>query len=68
MDDKTVYDTFNLNSKSDEDSKRHNMDNCLSGIEEWTCKIRLKLNDEKTEVIVFASKNKDTMLPQWILM
>ena len=25
MDDKTLYDTFNLNSQGDEDSKRHNM-------------------------------------------
>ena len=31
-DDKTLYNTFNLNSKGDEDSKRHNMENCLSGI------------------------------------
>ena len=34
-DDKTLYDTFNLNSQGDEDSKRHNMENCLSGIAEW---------------------------------
>ena len=33
-DDKTQYNTFNLNSKGDEDSKRHNMEKCLSGIAE----------------------------------
>ena len=32
--DKTLYNTFNLNSKGDEDSKRCNMVNCLSGIAE----------------------------------
>ena len=32
------------------------MDNCLSGIAEWTHENRLKLNNEKTEFIVFASE------------
>ena len=54
-DDKTLYDTFNLNSNGVEDSKRHNMEKCLLGIAEWTCEIRLKLNNEKTEFIVSAS-------------
>ena len=63
-DDKTLYDTFNLNSLGDEDSKRNNMENCMSGIAEWTCENRLKLNNEKKEFIVFASERKDTKLPQ----
>ena len=53
----------------DEDSKRHNVENYLSGITEWTHENRLKLNNEQTEFIVFAServKDKDTKLPQWI--
>ena len=33
-DDKILYNTFNLNSRGDEDSKRHNMENGLSGIGE----------------------------------
>ena len=57
-DDKTLYDTFNLNSMGDEDSKRHNMENCLFGIAEWTCGNRLKLNNEKTEFIVLASERQ----------
>ena len=57
-DDKTLYDTFNLNSKGDVDSKRQNMENCLSGIAEWTCENRLKLNNEKTEFIVFTSESQ----------
>ena len=57
-DDKTLYNTFNLNSKGDEDSKRHNMENCLPGIAEWTCENRLKLNNEKTEFIVFAGERQ----------
>ena len=35
-DDKTLFDTFNLNSNGDEDGKRHDMENCLSGTAEWT--------------------------------
>ena len=57
-DDKTLYDTFHLNSMGDEDSKRHNMRNYLLGIAEWTCENRLKLNNEKTEFIVFASERQ----------
>ena len=57
-DDKTLYNTFNVNSKGDEDSKRHDMENCLSGIAEWTCENRLKLNNENTEFIVFASERQ----------
>ena len=56
--DKTLYDTFNLNSMGDEDSKRHNIENSLLGIPEWTHENRLKLNNEKTEFIVFASERQ----------
>ena len=58
VDDKTLYDTFNLNSMGGEDSKSHNMENCLSGITEWKCENRLKLNNEKTEFIVFTSERQ----------
>ena len=57
-DEKTLYNTFNLNSKGDEDSKNQNMENCLSGIAEWTHENRLKLNNEKTEFIVFTSEGQ----------
>ena len=57
-DNKTLYNTFNLNSKGAEDNKRHNMENCLSGIAEWTHENRLKLNNEKTEFIVFANERQ----------
>ena len=57
-DDKTLYHTFNLNSIGDEDSKRHNRENCLSGIAKWTCENRLKLNNEKTEFTLFASERQ----------
>ena len=42
----------------DEDSKRYNMENCLSGIAELMCENRLKLNNEKTEFTVFASERQ----------
>ena len=64
-DEKTLYNTFNLNSKGDEDSKRNDMENCLSGIAEWTPENRIKLNNEKTQLIVFASerhRNKVTSM------
>ena len=57
-DDKTRYNIFHLNNKGDEDSKRHNMENCMAGIAEWTHENRLKLNNEKTEFIVFASERQ----------
>ena len=56
--DKTLYNTFNLKSIGDDDSKRHNVENCLLGIAEWTYENRLKLNNEKTEFIVFASERQ----------
>ena len=56
--DKALYCTFNLNSMGVEDSERHNMENCLLGIAEWTHENRLKLNNEKTEFIVFASERQ----------
>ena len=37
---------------------KHNMENCLSGIAEWTRENRPKLNNEKTEFIVFASERQ----------
>ena len=40
------------------DGKRQNMENCLSGITEWTCENRLKLNNEKTAFIVFTSERQ----------
>ena len=58
VDDKTLYDTFNLNSMGDEDSKIHNMEDCLLGIAEWTHENRLKLNNEKTGFLVFASERE----------
>ena len=51
-DDKTLYDTFNLNIIGDEVSKMSNLENCLSRITEWTCENRLKQNNNKTEFIV----------------
>ena len=57
-DDRTLYDTFNLNSMGDEESKRHNMENSLLEIAELTCENILKLKDEKTEFIVFASERQ----------
>ena len=42
----------------DEDSKRHNVENFLSAIAEWTCENKLRLNNEKTEYIVFASERQ----------
>ena len=56
--DKTLYDTLNLNSMGDENRKRHNMENYLSRITEWTCENRLKLHNEKTEFTVFASERQ----------
>ena len=55
---KTLHDTFNLNSMGGEDSKRHNMENCLLGIAEGTCENGPKLNNEKTEFVVFASERQ----------
>ena len=47
-DDKTLYDTFNLNIIGDEANKRSNLENCLSRATEWTCENRLMLNNDKT--------------------
>ena len=49
---------IHLNSMGDEDSKTHNMENCLLGIAEWTPENRHKFNNEKTEFIVFASERQ----------
>ena len=55
----------NSNSMGDEDNKRLNMENCLSGIAEWTHENRLKLNKEKTEFIFFASERQTQSNLNW---
>ena len=49
-----------------EDSKRHNMENCLWGIAE--SENRLMLNNGNKGFIGFANKDKDTKLLQWLLV
>ena len=55
-DDRTLYNTFSLNIIGNEISKRSNLEDYLSRIMEWTHENRLKLNNYKTEFIVFASE------------
>ena len=48
-DDKTLYDTFNLNIIGDKVSKRSNLEVYISRIAEWTCEKRLQLHNDRTK-------------------
>ena len=53
-DDTNLYMSFNLRSPADTAETVTRMENCLTDVETWMLRNRLKLNRKKTEVVVFV--------------
>ena len=66
-DDKTLYDTFNLNSKGDEDSKDIIWRFVCQELQNGHLKIDSSLTMNRQSSQSLQVKDKDTKLPQWRL-
>lgn len=55
-DDHTLYDSFQADSRLGEQTCVSNLEKCLADIQTWMTKNRLKMNNEKTECIMFGNK------------
>ena len=56
-DDTQLYLSFNVNEPSEENLARERIELCISDIKSWMSKNKLKLNDDKTELLIVSSKN-----------
>ena len=61
-DDKQVYKIIHI--KDDSKSAMEKIESCLVDISEWTSANGLKLNEDKTELIVFRPKTFQIYMPQ----
>ena len=55
-DDHTAYSSFPAASRSDESNCMENLQACLNEVRSWMSKYRLKMNDSKTEAIMFGNR------------
>ena len=55
-DDTQLYITFKTDSASDACLAKSRVEHCVEEIDRWMISNKLKLNDDKTELIVFSSK------------
>ena len=55
-DDTQLYITFKTDSASDACLAKSRVEHCVEEIDRWMISNKLKLNDDKTELIVFISK------------
>ncbi len=53
-DDTQLYAAFKLGSEEEEEQARTRIQNCVCEIKQWMTANKLKLNDDKTELLVFA--------------
>ena len=57
-DDSQLYTTFSLNSDIEQDSATSRIEVCIVDIESWMNQNKLKLNGDKTELIIFYPKHR----------
>ena len=55
-DDTQLYISFNTDCCADLDEAKLSVERCVKEIDLWMCKNLLKLNQDKTELIVISSK------------
>jgi hypothetical protein len=63
-DDTQIYYSFDLNSSDDYDSAVSRLNACLRDIRIWMSHSKLKLNDDKTELLVISSSRKHPNLTE----
>lgn len=61
-DDTQLYLSFDVNKPKEEDLARQRIENCISDIRSWMTKNKLKLNDDKTELLIVSSKNSQSKI------
>ena len=61
-DDTQLYLSFNVNEPSEEHLTRQRIEHCISDIKSWMSKNKLKLNDDKTELLIVSSKNAQSKI------
>ena len=54
-DDHILKDKFKINDVMDERRCKENLENCIVNVKNWMDENHLKMNDDKTEYIIFAS-------------
>jgi hypothetical protein len=59
-DDHSFYGHFSPNDTYGEDQTFEDLENCLRDVRRWMERNRLKMNDEKTELIIFGSSKQTT--------
>ena len=63
-DDTQLYLAFKPSSPESADAARQQLEHCISDIRTWMRQNKLKLNDSKTELVVFHQRHlKETILP-----
>ena len=61
-DDTQLYLSFNVNEPPAETLSRERIELCVSDIKSWMSKNKLKLNDDKTELLMVSSKNAQSKI------
>ncbi len=61
-DDTQLYLSFNVNTPNDEMLARQRIEACISDLRSWMSRNKLKLNDDKTELIILSSKHNQTKI------
>lgn len=63
-DDMQIYGEFDPKSDSDRQRIKHQLEHCLADIRAWMLKNMLKINDNKTELIVFMNPQQAKVVVQ----
>lgn len=58
-DDTQLYCSFNVKSSEEAASSVRKIEECVTDIQAWMTRVRLKLNDDKTEFLVISSPSYD---------
>ena len=62
-DDTQLYFAFDINSPEDFDASIEKVENCIDDIRTWMTANKLKLNDDKTEFLVFSTSRNHHKVP-----
>ena len=65
-DDTQLYISFNTNCCADLDEAKLRIERCVEEIDLWMCKNLLKLNQDKTELVVISSKFRNRPILEYV--